>query len=76
MQPQFADKVPVDVRVINHFYVSGMGIDRSTNPTLKEFQMVARSKNWIEYCKKDYDEQPDNLSLIALENLDKLKSLY
>jgi hypothetical protein len=39
--------------VINHFYVSGMGINRNDNPSLREFKMITKKKNWIDFISKE-----------------------
>lgn len=42
----------IDVDVINHFYVKGMRVDRSLNPSLKDYMMITKSKSMIEYVPK------------------------
>ena len=56
-----------------------MSIDREKNPSLKEYKIVARAPNHIEYVQKgsDKDEQDDNfLDREILQTLESMKKLY
>lgn len=64
----------VDIDIINHFYVSNMGIDRKSNPPLSDYKMIARKKNWIEYVPKTGND--DIMDLTSLENMLELKKNY
>jgi hypothetical protein len=33
--------------------VSGMGINRNENPSLREFKMITKKKNWIDFIPKE-----------------------
>lgn len=46
-----ADK-ELEIEVINHFYVQNASVSRKSNPSLKEFKMVQKSKNVIEFQPK------------------------
>lgn len=52
-----------------------MSIDRSANPTLKDFKMITRKKNWIDFVPKtDTDIMKSDEEL--LETLEELKEEY
>lgn len=77
-----------EIKVLNHFYISGMDIDRSQNPSLKDYKMVQRRSNWIEYVRKGSlrdkqlstsiinSEGFDNLEAQRLTDLLELKKIY
>lgn len=52
-----------------------MSIDRSANPSLKEYKMITRKKNWIDFVPKtDTDMTKSDEEL--LETLEELKEDY
>jgi len=48
---------PIELDIINHFYVSNMSINRKENPSLSDFKMVTKKRNWIEYIPKGSEER-------------------
>jgi hypothetical protein len=68
------EKEPLDVNVINHFYVSGVGVNRANNPNLNEYKMITRKKNWIEYVPKTSDER--KMDSETLDILNHVKKYY
>jgi hypothetical protein len=52
-----------------------MSINRKENPSLKEFKMIPRGKNLIEYLPKSAEEI-NALDITVLENLEFLKKFY
>jgi hypothetical protein len=66
-----------EVQVLNHFYVSNMSIDREKNPSLRDFKMVQKAQNWIDYVRKGSDkEAADYMDSSVLDTLEELKKHY
>ena len=59
------------IDIINHFYVSNLSIDRKLNPSLRDYKMITRKKNWIDFIPKESDDITENEEelLDLLENL-------
>ena len=66
-------KSEYEIQVLNHFYVKNVSINRSENPTLKNYKMVQKSLNQIEYVAKSSEEIEDHLDITVLESLDNIK---
>jgi hypothetical protein len=49
---QEASKSHFEFQVLNHFYVSNMSIQRSENPSLKDYKMLPTGKNTLEFVNK------------------------
>jgi hypothetical protein len=65
--------------VINHFYVHNMGVDRGGNPSLRNFKMVPKGKNALEFLPKSNEHDvngQDQLDIVVLDSLDELKAFY
>jgi hypothetical protein len=65
-----------EFQVLNHFYVRNMSIQRSQNPSLKDYKMLPTGKNTLEFVNKALTAEQDNLDLSVLEQFDQLKRLY
>jgi hypothetical protein len=66
-----------EVQVLNHFFVSNMSIDREKNPSLRDFKMVQKARNWIDYVQKGSDKDAtDFMDSTVLDTLEELKKLY
>lgn len=72
--------VQVSANVVNHFYVYGMQIDRSKNPSLADYKMVTKSKCNLHYVDKAQDMEETSEVFFQtdsqLQNLLALKSYY
>lgn len=56
-----------------------MKVDRSLNPSLKDYKMIAKGKSMIEYVNKSKDTENgevDYLDITMLETFDSLKKYY
>jgi len=53
-----------------------MSIQRSQNPSLKDYKMLPSGKNTLEFVNKALTAEQDNLDLSVLEQFDQLKRLY
>ena len=55
-----------------------MGIERSKNPSLREYKLVQRSFNFVEYVIKgtEEDDKVDYLDSKILDSLDTLRPFY
>ena len=70
MNPQ----APIEIDILNHFYVYNMNINRKDNPTLKDYKIITKRRNKIAFVPKDSadkDMEPE-----ALDILEDLKKLY
>lgn len=71
----------IEVDIVNHFYVTGMDIDRKLNANLQDYRMVQRG-NTLQYVHKSkYIEESEEARPVfqtekQLENLLKLKKYY
>jgi hypothetical protein len=45
-----------EIEILNHFYVRNMSVNRKENPSLKDFKMVQRARNVIEFVSKRAEE--------------------
>jgi hypothetical protein len=45
-----------EIEILNHFYVRNMSVNRKENPSLKDFKMVQRTRNVIEFVSKRAEE--------------------
>jgi hypothetical protein len=46
-----------------------MSIDRKANPSLREFRMITRKKNWIDFVPKQEEERNEEEILELLMDL-------
>jgi hypothetical protein len=54
-----------------------MSIDRDKNPSLRDFKMIQKSHNWIDYIRKGSDkEASDYMDSSVLDTLEELKKHY
>lgn len=51
-----------------------MSINRKDNPSLKDYKMITRKKNWIQYVPKEKGES--DMDPDALRILTELKTFY
>jgi hypothetical protein len=49
---QDSSKTQFEFQVLNHFYVRNMSIQRSQNPSLKDYKMLPTGKNTLEFVNK------------------------
>ena len=64
------------VEIINHFFVTGMSIDRSQNQSLNQLKMVTgKNKNYLHYVDKSWNEEWDDGPMFSEKDLDFLLDL-
>lgn len=49
------DPKQTEMQIINHYFIKGMNMDRSKNPSLNQFKMIEKG-NVLRYISKDIDE--------------------
>ena len=76
------EETKIDARIINHFYVIGMQIERNLNPSLNDLKMVTNQSgdNLIYLNKNDEIDEQNQQSFYqtkqSLDNLLALKEYY
>lgn len=64
------------VEIINHFFVTGMSIDRSQNPSLNDLKIVTgKHRNYLHYVDKSWNENTDTGLFHTEKDLDFLLNL-
>ena len=64
------------MQIINHYYIKGMKMDRSLNPSLNNYKMIEKA-NVLRYISKDQETDEQFFQTEKhLNNLLELKKYY
>ncbi|CDW77538.1 UNKNOWN [Stylonychia lemnae] len=73
-----SNKIEFDVEILNHFYVGNMSIDRELNPSLRDYKLIQKQPNWIDYIEKGSmeDTERDSMDRKILDIFYQMKKYY